>query len=161
MDAIVAGQLHPTKDQPTRAASAAHREPSDGAISKRARWGARIVSGIPAAFLLFDAALKLAKPPMVVEGTVKLGYPAQVILPLGVVLLLATVVYLVPRTAVLGAVLLTGYLGGAIATHVRVGDPLASHVLFPAYVAVLLWGGLWLRDARVRSVFSLAAKRAA
>jgi hypothetical protein len=105
-----------------------------------------------AAFLLFDAVLKLAKPPLVVESTVKLGYPAEVIVPLGVVLLVSTLLYLVPRTSPFGAVLLTGYLGGAIATHVRVGDPLASHVLFPVYVAVMVWGGLWLRDARLRAL---------
>jgi hypothetical protein len=115
-----------------------------------------VVSGLVAAFLLFDAVLKLVKPPFVVEGTVKLGYPAGAIVPLGVVLLASTVLYLVPRTAPFGALLLTGYLGGAVATHVRVGDPLASHVLFPIYVAVFVWGGLWLRDARLRA---LAARR--
>lgn len=132
------------------AATAAQRARPD-LISRRARWAGRIVSGVPAAFLLFDAALKLAKPPFVVEGTVRLGYPAGVIVPLGVVLLASTLLYLLPRTSALGAILLTGYLGGAVATHVRVGDPLASHVLFPVYVGVLLWVGLWLRDARLRA----------
>lgn len=161
MNAIGAEELHPRNFHATRAGTAARSPASRPEISRRARWAGRVVSGVPAAFLLFDAALKLAKPPFVVEGTVRLGYPAQVIVPLGVVLLLSTIVYLAPRTSALGAVLLTGYLGGAIATHVRVGDPLASHVLFPAYLAVLLWGGLWLRDARFRSMFSLRSARGA
>jgi len=123
--------------------------------SRSARWGGRAASGLAAAFLLFDAGLKLVKPPFVVEGTVKLGYSEDVIVPLGIVLLLSTLLYLVPRTSPLGVLLLTGYLGGAVASHVRVGDPLLSHVLFPTYVAVLLWGGLWLRDERVRAFVSL------
>lgn len=126
--------------------------PASTTISRRARWAGRVVSGFVAAFLLFDAVVKLLKPAFVVEGTVKLGYPAAVIVPLGIVLLASTVLYLVPRTAPFGALLLTGYLGGAVATHVRVGDPLASHVLFPIYVAVFVWGGLWLRDARLRAL---------
>jgi hypothetical protein len=87
---------------------------------------------------------------MAVQGTVALGYPASTIVPIGLIELACLVVYLVPRTAPLGAVLWTGYLGGAIATHVRLGNPLFTHVLFPIYVTVLLWGGLWLRDRRVR-----------
>jgi hypothetical protein len=129
------------------------------AISKGTRRAGWAVGLLPAAFLLLDAAMKLARPPAVVEATVRLGYQADVIVPLGVLLLTCTLLYLVPRTSALGAILLTGYLGGAIATHVRVGDPLATHVLFPAYLAVLLWAGLWIRDARVRSAFSLRPAR--
>jgi len=103
-------------------------------------------------FLLMDGVMKLFKPEVVVKGTVELGYPETVIIPLGVVLLISVVLYLIPRTAVLGAILVTGYFGGAIAAHVRVGNPLFSHVLFPVYFGVLLWGGLYLRDVRIRAL---------
>ena len=89
-----------------------------------------------------------------VEGTTQLGYPASVIVPIGIVQVVCLLLYVLPRTAVLGAVLWTGYLGGAIATHVRIGNPLFTFVLFPVYVAGLLWGGLWLRDRRVRALLS-------
>jgi hypothetical protein len=149
-NSIGTDDAHPAAIAHARAAT--RPTPAQPVISSRARWAGRAVSGLVAAFLLFDAVLKLVKPPFVVEGTVKLGYPAEVIVPLGVVLLVSTLLYLVPRTSPFGAVLLTGYLGGAIATHVRVGDPLASHVLFPVYVAVMVWGGLWLRDPRLRAL---------
>jgi len=90
-----------------------------------------------------------------VEATVKLGYSATTIVPLGIVLLTCTVLYVIPRTSVLGAILLTGYLGGAVATHVRVGDPLFSHVLFPVYLGVMIWLGLYLRDNRLRALMPL------
>ncbi|MGH2901323.1 MAG: DoxX family protein, partial [Solirubrobacteraceae bacterium] len=93
-----------------------------------------------------------------VEGSTQLGYPESAIVPIGLILLACLVVYVVPRTAVLGAVLLTGYLGGAIATHVRVGNPLLSHTLFPIYVAAMVWGGLWLRDGRVRAMLAPPAR---
>jgi len=99
------------------------------------------MSALPALFLLVDGVAKLVKPAPVVQGTVQLGYPESVLLGLGIVLLSCTVLYVIPRTAILGAILLTGYLGGAIATHVRVGSPLFSHILFPVYLAVLLWAG--------------------
>ena len=89
---------------------------------------------------------------MAMDGTTELGYPAGVVLPLGIIQIVCLLLYVVPRTSVLGAVLWTGYLGGAIATHVRLGNPLFSHVLFPVYVALLLWGGLWLRDRRLRGM---------
>jgi hypothetical protein len=116
------------------------------------------MAGLPALFLLLDAAMKFVKPAPVVEGTVQLGYSPAVIVPLGIVLLVSTVLYLVPRTAVLGAVLLTGYLGGAIATHVRVANPLFTHTLFPVYLGVLLWGGLLLRDRRLRALLPLRSR---
>ncbi len=109
----------------------------------------RILSGIAILFLTFDSIGKLLQVQPVIDGTLQLGYPAATVLPLGLVLLACVVVYTVPTTAVLGAVLLTGYLGGAIATHVRVGNPLFTHTLFPIYVAAFLWGGLVLRDARL------------
>ncbi len=124
-------------------------------VSRPALWGGRILSGLPALFLLADSVGKFLKPAPVVEGTVKLGYSESIILPLGVVLLTCTVLYLIPRTAVLGAILLTGFLGGAVATHARVGDPLFSHVLFPTYLGVMLWGGLYLRDPRLRELIPL------
>jgi len=120
--------------------------------TQKARRAGYVLSGLAVHFLLFDATMKVLQLPAAVEGTVKLGYPPGVLLGLGIVQLACLAVYLVPRTSVLGAVLWTGYLGGAVATHVRVRDPLFSHVLFPVYVAALLWGGLWLRDARLRAV---------
>jgi hypothetical protein len=135
-----------------RSEPAPHVPARDARISKRALWGGRVASGLVVAFMIFDAGMKVLELPLAVEGTVRLGYPASVIFGLGVVQVLCLVAYLVPRTAVLGAILWTGYLGGAIATHVRLGNPLFSHVLFPIYVAALLWGGLWLRDLRVRAL---------
>ena len=99
--------------------------------------------------------MKFVKPEPVVKTTLELGYPESVILPLGIVLLAATILYVVPRTAVLGGILLTGYLGGAVATHVRVGNPLFGHTLFPVYLGALLWGGLCLRDRRLRALLPL------
>jgi len=124
----------------------------------RGRWAGRIVSGIPVAFLLFDIGIKLAHPAFVTEASVRIGWPDALTVPLGVVLGVCLALYLVPRTAVLGAVLMTGYLGGAVATHLRIGDPLFSHTLFPIYVGVMLWGGLYLRDARVRGAVQRAGQ---
>jgi DoxX-like family len=116
-------------------------------LSKRRLWTGRILSGLPALFLFVDAVGKLVKPAPVVEGT----------LPRisRIVLLACTVLYVIPRTAILGAILLTGYLGGAVATHVRVGSPLFTHMLFPVYVGLLIWGGLYLRDERLRALIPL------
>lgn len=115
-------------------------------------WAGRIMSGLVALFLLFDSLIKLVKLPIAVEGTMQLGYPEHTVVGVGVVLLVCLIVYLIPRTAIFGAILLTGYLGGAIATHVRVGSPLFSHVLFPIYVALLVWGGVFLRCPRLRAL---------
>lgn len=124
-------------------------------VGKGALWTGRIMSGLATLFLLMDSVGKFVKPPPVVEGTVQLGYPESVILPLGIVLLACTLLYAIPRTSILGAILLTGYLGGAISTHVRIGNPLFSHILFPVYIAILIWGGLFLRDVRLRTLFPL------
>ena len=124
-------------------------------LSPKKLWAGRIISGLAALFLVMDGVMKLVKPAFVVEGTVNLGYSESVILPLGIVLLACTIVYVIPRTSVLGAILLTGYLGGAVATHVRVGDPLFSHVLFPVYLGVLIWLGLYLRDDRLSALIPL------
>jgi hypothetical protein len=125
-----------------------------GPVSKGRLWTGRIISGLPALFLLLDAVGKLVKPAPVVEATVHLGYPESVIVPLGIVLITCTAIYLFPRTALLGAILLTGYLGGAVATHVRVGEGLFP-VFFPIIVGLLLWGGLYLRDDRLRALIPL------
>ena len=118
-------------------------------------WAGRIMSALPTLFLVMDGVMKLAKPDFVVKATVQLGYPESVIFGLGIVVLVCVILYVVPRTAVLGAILFTGYLGGAVATHLRVGDPLFSHSLFPVYFAVLLWGGLYLREERLRALIPL------
>jgi hypothetical protein len=109
----------------------------------------RVLSGIAVLFLAFDAAMKVLAVPAAVEGMQQLGYPANTLLGIGILQLVCLALYLIPRTAIIGAVLWTGYLGGAVATHVRVGSPLFTHTLFPVYVAALLWLGLWLRNARV------------
>ena len=118
--------------------------------STKSRWAGRILTGIAVLFLTFDLAMKLAGAKEAVDGTVKLGWQPHHLPILGGLQLVCLVLYLIPRTAPLGAVLWTGYLGGAVATHLRVDDPLFSHTLFPVYVAALIWGGLYLRDARVR-----------
>jgi len=118
------------------------------------------MSGLMIAFLLMDAIMKLLALPVVLETSGALGFSgATMARGLGFLLLACTVLYALPRTAVLGAILLTGYLGGAIATHVRVGNPLFSHVLFGVYLGLLLWGGLWLRDPRLRELLPFAATR--
>jgi len=124
-------------------------------VSNKALWAGRIVSALPVLFLLMDGVMKLFKPAVVVDATVKLGYTETTIVPLGIVLLACTILYVAPLTSVLGAILLTGYLGGAVATHTRVGDPLFSHVLFPTYLGTLIWLGLYLRDARLRALVPL------
>jgi hypothetical protein len=124
-------------------------------ISKGRLWTARIMSGLVILFMLFDSILKLMKPAPVVEGTVTLGYAEHHILVLGILGLLSTILYAVPRTSFLGALLLTGYYGGVVATHIRVDSPLFTHILFPVYLAVLTWGGIYLRDEKVRKLFSV------
>lgn len=123
-------------------------------VSKKGLWTGRIISVLPALFLLIDGVMKLVKPAPVVEATVRLGYPESVIFGLGIVLLVSTILYLIPTTSVLGAILLTGYLGGAVATHVRVGEGLFP-VSFPIILGVLLWLGLYLRDERLRALVPL------
>jgi hypothetical protein len=120
--------------------------------SKGKLWTARIFSGIAVLFLLFDSTIHILKPAPVVEGFAKLGFPISTSVTLGVIELACVVLYVIPRTSVFGAILLTGYLGGAIATQVRVGAPMFSTTLFPIYVALLIWGALYLRDDRVRAL---------
>ena len=127
--------------------------PLAASSAKRARISGHLIGGFAALFLLFDAVIHVLQIPAVAEASAQLGYPAQVFVPLGIIELVCVALYLFPRTSSLGAVLLTGYLGGAIAIHVRVGSPLFSHTLFPVYVALMLWGGLYLRDERLRALF--------
>ena len=127
--------------------------------SRRALWTGRIISGLAVAFLVFDSVGKLLGVQPVIDGTRQLGYPPDIVFGLGVTLLSCVLAYLNPRTSVLGAVLLTGYLGGAVATHVRVGNPLFTHVLFPTYVAALLWGGILLRDTQLRAFLPWRKRR--
>jgi len=115
------------------------------------RWAGRVLSSTAVLFLLFDSTGKLLQVQPVMDGATRLGYPPDIVFGLGVTLLTCVAAYLIPRTSVFGALLLTGYLGGAVATHVRVESPLFTHVLFPTYVAVLLWSGLLLRDAQLRA----------
>ena len=122
-------------------------------VSKVMLWAGRTMSTITSLFLLLDGLMKLLKPAPVVEATARMGYPENLILGLGILLLTCLAVYLIPRTSILGAVLLTGYLGGAVSAHVRVRDDMFP-VLFPVIVGVLLWGGLFLRDARLRALLS-------
>jgi DoxX-like family len=128
-------------------------------VSNKSLWAGRIVSGLPALFLLLDGAMKLVKPAFVVEATTKLGYSDSTIVPLGAILIACTILYLIPTTSVLGAILLTGYLGGAVATHVRAGESLFS-IVFPIVYGVLIWLGLYLRDAELRGVIPLRTSAA-
>ena len=122
--------------------------------SKATLWAGRILSGLSVLFLLSDAIGKLWRPipAVVVEGTTKLGWSVSAIPGIGAVLLLSVVLYAIPRTCVLGAILLTGYLGGAVATQARIGNPLFGYTLTPVYLGTVVWGGLFFRDPRVRAL---------
>jgi hypothetical protein len=115
-------------------------------------WAGRILYGIAILFLAFDVGIKLAQAKPAIDGTVQLGYQPHHVLQVGVIGLLCLIVYVIPRTAPLGAVLWTGYLGGAIASNLRLDLPLFSHTLFPIYFAAIIWGALYLRDERVRAL---------
>ncbi|HTK42957.1 MAG TPA: DoxX family protein [Gemmatimonadales bacterium] len=122
------------------------------AISPGRLWAGRIVGGLVVLFLLFDTMMKLLRLPQAMEGTVQLGYPENSVLVIGIIQLACLVLYLIPRTSILGAILLTGYLGGAVATHVRIESPLFTHILFPIYVGLFIWGALVLRNDRLRTL---------
>ena len=124
-----------------------------GPLSKRSLWGGRILSGLVTAFLLFDAAIHLLKPAPVVEAFAKLHLPLSLAVKLGIVELLCLALYVMPQTSILGAVLLTGYLGGAVAIQMTTSNSLFGEILFPVYVGALVWGGLYLRDSRLRTMF--------
>ena len=120
-------------------------------VARRTLWASYIISALPALLLVFSAVLKFIKPPPVIEGFTHLGLPENLVLGLGILELACTVVYLIPQTSVLGAILLTGYLGGATVTYLRVGDPF----LMPVVIGALVWGGLFLRDPRLRALIPL------
>ncbi len=124
---------------------------SQARVSAPALWTGRVLTALAALFLLFDGAMKIVKPTFVIEATVGLGYSESVIVPLGVILLVSTLLYLIPQTSILGAILLTGYLGGAVASHVHHRDGLFEMV-FPAIFGALVWGGLVLREVRLRTL---------
>jgi DoxX-like family len=124
-------------------------------VSTVRSWTGWIISGLIAVFMLFDAGGKFVRPAPVVDAFARIGWPIELASTLGAILLVCTLIYLVPQSAVLGAVLLTGYLGGAVATNLRMQNPLLTHTLFPVYLGVLIWIGLWLREPRVGSVFPL------
>lgn len=134
--------------------TATSETPAGSSGSCRAGWA---MSGLAILFLSADGAMKLAQLPIVAETSAQLGWPSDpaTLYLLAALLLGSTLLYALPRTALLGAVLLTGYLGGAVATHVRIASPLFSHVLFGVYIGILVWGGLWLRDSRVRALLPL------
>ena len=120
--------------------------------SRRTVIAGRIITGIVALFLTFDAGIKLVRAKAAVDGSAPLGFTPDQVFVIGIIGVVCLVLYLIPRVAPLGAVLWTGYLGGAIVTHFRLDNPLFTHTLFPIYVAALIWGGLYLRDPRVRAV---------
>ena len=123
-------------------------------VSKPARWTGRVLSGLVVVFLLFDGAVKLVPWPIVTETMDRMGYGSSESLArtLGVITVACTVLYAIPPTSILGAILLTGYLGGAMASHVRIGSPLFTHTLFGLYLGLMVWGGLWLRDGSLRDL---------
>jgi hypothetical protein len=120
------------------------------------RWTGYGLTGLVGLFMLMDVAMKLAQLPIVLETTAQLGWPTATVVPLGLVLLISTALYAMPRTSILGAILLTAYLGGAVATHMRIGSPLFSHTLFGVYVGIALWGALYLRSDRLRSLIPIS-----
>ena len=126
-------------------------------VSNAARWTGRVMSGLVILFLLFDGVIKLIPLDIVITTSEQIGIPPSFARTLGVLTLLGAAFYAFPRTSVLGAILLIGYLGGAIWTHLRVDSPLFSYTLFGVYLGLLIWGGLWLRDERLRALMPLRA----
>ena len=129
------------------------REPNK-AVSKKLIWTGRVLSAVPVLMLIFSAVMKFVQPKGFSEGMAHLGYPERLAIGLGVVELVCTILYVIPRTAVLGAILLTGYLGGAIATHLRVGDPVYTVIV----LGVVVWAGLFLREARLRALIPFRSR---
>lgn len=134
---------------------------ASGSNAPASVWTGRVLSGLSAAFLLMDAGTKVVAPAFVATTSPEIGWSLDpvTIRTLGVLLLIPTMLYIWPRTAVLGAVLITGYLGGAIATHMRIDSPLLTHTLFGVYLGLMVWGGLWLRSAALRSVFPFVSAK--
>jgi hypothetical protein len=128
---------------------------ASGFHSKKSIWAGRILSGLVTAFLVFDAVIHLLKPAPVVEAFAKLHLPLSLAVDLGIIELLCLVLYLIPRTSILAAVLLTGYLGGAVAIQMTASDSLFGEILFPVYVGIIVWGGIYLRDDRLRTLIPI------
>lgn len=122
--------------------------------STTALWAGRIISALAILFLIFDTVIKVLKLAPAVESTTQLGYPASLVIVIGVIELVCLAVYVIPRTSIFGSILMTGYLGGAIATNLRAGTPLFN-VIFPIIIGALLWGGIYLRDAQLRALVPL------
>jgi hypothetical protein len=127
----------------------------ENTISKPTRWTSYIMSGLVILFMLFDSIMKFVKPPEVIEGTLALGYGEEHLNVIGALGLICTVLYAFPRTSILGAILLTAYFGGAVATHLRLNNPLFSHTLFTVYFGILIWTALWLRNRKLRELFPI------
>jgi hypothetical protein len=141
--------LRPTSYDTARSSSAT---PRPSLPSRRSVIAGRVLTGIVALLLALDAGVKLVRAKAAVEGSVQLGFTPEQVFVIGIIAVVCLVLYLIPRTAPIGAVLWTGYFGGAIVTHLRVGNPLFTHILTPIYVSILIWGSLYLRDPRVRAV---------
>jgi len=128
-------------------------------VSKKTRWAGRTISTVIVLLLVLDSVMKFFKPQPVVDAFAHLGIPIALDYAIGTLLLLCTLLYAVPATSILGAILLTGYLGGAVMSHLRAGDPLFTHVLFPTYLGTLIWLGLYLRDHRLRVLVPLRIRQ--
>jgi hypothetical protein len=126
--------------------------------SKSQLWTGRIMSWLAILFFLVDGVMKFIQPQEVIDTTVSLGYQENQIIILGFLILIPTILYALPKTSILGAILITGYLGGAIATHLKLNNPLFSNNLFPVYFGILIWGGLWLANSKLRELFPLVKK---
>jgi hypothetical protein len=130
-------------------------EHAQKSTANKRMWAGRVLSGIAVVFMLFDATIHALKPQFVVDAFVQLGYSPDVSVPLAVVVIVCLALYLIPRTSVLGSILITGYLGGAVATNLRIGAPLWTNILFPVYVGVFFWGGLYLRNKAISDLIPL------
>jgi DoxX-like family len=135
----------------------AHSTRSDRATSSKQLWAGRIVTGLTTLFMLMDGVMKIVKPAPVLEASAQMGYPVATLTGIGLALITCTLIYIIPRTSIFGAILLTGYLGGAVASQVRAGSGWFE-LVFPVLFAALVWCGLWLRDHRLRRILALAAE---
>ena len=127
----------------------------ENTVSKTKLWISYVMSGLVILFMLMDGIMKFVKPPEVLEGTLALGFAEQHLPVIGTLGLISTLLYAFPRTSILGAILLTSYFGGAVATHLRLNNPLFTHMLFTVYFGILIWGGLWLRNSKLRELLPL------
>lgn len=127
----------------------------ENTVSKTKLWASYVMSGLVILFMLMDSIMKFVKPTEVIEGTLALGFAEQHLPVIGTLGLISTLLYAFPRTSILGAILLTGYFGGAVATHLRLNNPLFTHTLFTVYFGILIWGGLWLRNSKLRELLPL------